>query len=319
VLVEPFGCFDGDTGKRRRAGADIAVMERLQAGTGNGELDDGAVLNYLCLREDLQTALDRRELEVHYQPIVDLQDERVAGFEALLRWNHRKLGWITPSVFIPLAEETGAISAIGAWVLAEACRQLAEWQEEFEAPPSIAVNVSPNQLLEPAFAQQCRLTILAAGLQTDQVWLELTESLEVTGPLRERLRQLRELGIKLAIDDFGMSCANLSYLKHLPIERLKIDRTFVAGLVPGAVSGNGMDRGIVRAILAIAESAGMSVVAEGIETEEQRRALIDLGCPQGQGFLFARPMPARAATGLLAEADRLLVEAAMVAVGRPLG
>jgi EAL domain-containing protein (putative c-di-GMP-specific phosphodiesterase class I) len=286
-------------------------------------------VDYLTLREDMLTALARAELEVYYQPIVDLLDERVTGFEALLRWNHRELGGVSPVVFIPMAEETGAITAIGAWVLAEACRQLSEWQVEFEMPLSMAVNVSPIQLLDPAFAQKCLKTIEAAGLLTRQIWLEVTESVEVTDQLTDQLRQLRDLGVRVAMDDFGMSYSNLGYLKHLPVERLKIDRTFVAGLVPGSDAGLipaqvdrasvGMDRGIVRAILAIAESAGMSVVAEGIETEEQRRVLIELGCRQGQGFLFARPMPARAVTCMLAEADRLLVEAAEAAVGRMVG
>ena len=327
--------------------ADAAMYAAKNRGRGRVEVFDRftaqKAVDYLSLREDMLTALDRAELEVYYQPIVDLLDERVTGFEALLRWNHRELGGVSPVVFIPMAEETGAITAIGAWVLAEACRQLSEWQDEFEMPLSMAVNVSPIQLLDPAFAQKCLVTIQAAGLRTRQIWLEVTESVEVTDQLTAQLRQLRDLGVRVAMDDFGMSYSNLGYLKHLPVERLKIDRTFVAGLVPGPDAGPGggpipgqvdrasvdrasvdqgsigMDRGIVRAILAIAESAGMSVVAEGIETEEQRRVLIELGCSQGQGFLFARPMPARAVTCLLAEADRLLVEAAEAAVGRMVG
>lgn len=318
--------------------ADAAMYAAKNRGRGRVEVFDRftaqKAVDYLSLREDMLTALDRNELQVHYQPIVDLLDERVTGFEALLRWNHRDLGSVSPAVFIPMAEETGAIIKIGAWVLADACRQLAEWHREFDGSLSMAVNISPIQLLDPAFAEKCLRTIQAAGLRTRQVWLEVTESLEVTDQLTDQLRQLRDLGVRVAMDDFGMSYSNLGYLKHLPVERLKIDRTFVAGLVhaprddPGVIptqtgrrgsgpgSGGGMDRGIVRAILAIAESAGMSVVAEGIETEEQRRVLIELGCRQGQGFLFARPMRAEAASSLLAEADRLLVEAAENAVGR---
>jgi diguanylate cyclase (GGDEF)-like protein len=312
--------------------ADAAMYAAKNRGRGRVEVFDRftaqKAVDYLSLREDLQTALRRDELEVHYQPIVDLVDERVTGFEALLRWNHRELGGVSPDVFIPMAEETGAITAIGAWVLGEACRQLAEWHAECGAPLSMSINVSPIQLLDPAFAAKCLQTIRAAGLATARVWLEVTESMEVTDLLTGQLRQLRDEGVRVAMDDFGMSYSNLGYLKHLPVERLKIDRVFVAGLIPGSLPipaqgaspGDGMvDRGIVRAILAIAESAGMSVVAEGIETEEQRQVLIELGCRQGQGFLFARPMPARAATGLLAEADRLLVEAAEAAVGRPVG
>jgi diguanylate cyclase (GGDEF)-like protein len=299
--------------------ADAAMYEAKNRGRGRVEVFDRftaqKAVDRLTLREELLTALDRDELELNYQPIVDLDDGRVNGFEALLRWNHRKLGLIAPLVFIPMAEETGAITAIGGWVLAEACRRLAQWHSATGRPLSMAVNVSPIQLLDPAFAEKSVRTIRAAGLLTEHVWLEVTESIEVTELLSDQLHRLQAVGVRVAMDDFGMSYSNLGYLKHLPIERLKIDRTFVSGLGAGPVvpsprdgqsgpevsdGSAGMDRGIVRAILAIAESAGMSVVAEGIETEEQRRELIELGCRQGQGYLFARPMPAKDIPGLLA-------------------
>jgi diguanylate cyclase (GGDEF)-like protein len=282
--------------------ADAAMYEAKNRGRGRVEVFDRftaqKAVERLTLREDLLTALDRGELELNYQPIVNLKGGRIVGFEALLRWHHRELGTVPPLTFIPMAEESGAIASIGSWVLAEACGQLARWQRRSESPLSMAVNVSPNQLLDPAFVEKAVRTITAAGLVKDRVWLEVTESIEVTDQLSDQLRLLRAAGVRVAMDDFGMSYSNLGYLKHLQVERLKIDRSFVAGLTgPGAV--NGMDRGIVRAILAIAESAGMSVVAEGIETEEQRRVLLDLGCELGQGYLFARPMSAVAASALL--------------------
>jgi len=305
--------------------ADAAMYAAKNGGRGRVEVFDRLAaqkaVDKLTLREDLLKALDRQELELHYQPIVDLVDQRVTGFEALLRWNHRELGAISPAVFIPIAEETGAVGDIGAWVLATACRQLAQWRQEFDPSLSIAVNISPIQLLETDFADKCLQLIREAGLPAAQIWLEVTENIEVTDQLVGQLRRLRKLGVRVAMDDFGMSYSNLGYLKHLPVERLKIDRLFVAGLAPGTADpsdGTGMDRGIVRAILAIADSAGMSVVAEGIETEDQRQVLVDLGCLQGQRFLFARPMPAAAASGLLAEADRLPV-ATKAGVGRIAG
>jgi EAL domain-containing protein (putative c-di-GMP-specific phosphodiesterase class I) len=183
----------------------------------------------------------------------------------------------------------------------------------------MAVNISPIQLLDNDFAERCLQIIRIAGLPTAQVWLEVTENIEVTDQLVGPLRRLRDQGVRVAMDDFGMSYSNLGYLKHLPVERLKIDHLFVAGLVPEpadpapgmteAPAVAGMDRGIVRAVLAIAESAGMSVVAEGIETEEQRRVLIELGCRQGQGYLFARPMRTRSVSTLLEQAAAARISA----------
>jgi diguanylate cyclase (GGDEF)-like protein len=315
VVSEP-GC-GSSRGVDLLRDADAAMYAAKNGGRGRVEVFDRSTaqqaVDKLTLRDDLLTALGRGELELYYQPIVDLVDRRVTGFEALLRWNHPELGGISPAEFIPIAEEAGAIGDIGAWALTEACRQLARWHQEFETPLSMAVNISPIQLLEADFAERCLQIIRIAGLPTAQVWLEVTENIEVTDQLVGQLRRLRAQGVRVAMDDFGMSYSNLGYLKHLPVERLKIDHLFVAGLVPepaGTASEvmaeapgvEGMDRGIVRAVLAIAESAGMSVVAEGIETEEQRRVLIELGCLQGQGYLFARPMRTRSVSRLLAGA-----------------
>ncbi len=319
--------------------ADAAMYAAKNGGRGRVEVFDRftaqKAVDYLTLREDMQTALARGELEVYYQPIVDLVDERVTGFEALLRWNHRDLEQISPAVFIPMAEETGAITAIGAWVLTEACQQLNEWQQEFEAPLSMAVNVSPIQLLDPAFAQKCLRTIEASQLQTDQIWLEVTESMEVTDQLIDQLRQLRAMGVRVAMDDFGMSYSNLGYLKYLPVERLKIDRTFVAGLVPGGRSPeslipsqpngrpepvNGDDRPRHRPGDPGHRRVGRPVRGgrghrDGGTASRAHRS----GLPAGARLSVRPPDAARAATCLLAEADRLLVEAAEAAVGRMVG
>jgi diguanylate cyclase (GGDEF)-like protein len=288
--------------------ADAAMYEAKNRGRGRVEVFDRftaqKAVDRLTLREDLMTALDRGELEMYYQPIVQFADSRVSGFEALARWNHPELGRVPPVDFIPMAEETGAITQIGAWALAQACEHLARWKTVAGSPLSVAVNVSPVQLLDPTFAELAVQIIRDSGLRTEDVWLEVTESIEVTDQLIEQLRQLRDVGVRVAMDDFGMSYSNLGYLKHLPVERLKIDREFVAGLGVDADEDDGMDRGIVRAILAIAESAQMSVVAEGIETEEQRRVLTELGCRQGQGYLFAEPMSEQAATELVTPPPR---------------
>ena len=284
--------------------ADAAMYEAKKRGRGRVEVFDRftaqRAVDRLTLREDLLTALDRGELELHYQSIVELDDATVTGFEALLRWNHPELGRVSPDIFIPMAEESGAINSIGWWVLVEACRQLAVWRREFGPHLSMSVNVSPVQLSDPAFAMKSAEIIREAGVRTEDVWFEVTESFEVTEELVAQLHLLRDVGVRVAMDDFGMSYSNLAYLKHLPVECLKIDRSFIAGLSRDDTGNHGLDRGIVRAILAIAESGGLSVVAEGIETEEQRTMLMELGCRQGQGYLFGPPGPAGDATDLLA-------------------
>jgi len=286
--------------------ADAAMYEAKRGGRGRVEVFDGAAarrsVERLTLRSDLLSALERGQLEVHYQAIVDLTDGATTGFEALLRWHHPDLGPVSPVVFVPLAEETGAITEIGAWVLEQACTELAAWQRMPGGERlSVSVNVSPVQLEEPTFAERVLDVVARTGVSPREVWLEVTEGVAVTEHLLGQLHGLRRAGVRLALDDFGTSYSNLGYLKALPVERLKVDRSFVAGLGDESGAGHGVDVGIVRAVLAIADAAGLSVVAEGIETAAQQHALLELGCLVGQGFLFARPVPAGQARRTLAD------------------
>ena len=241
------------------------------------------------------------QLRVHYQPIFDLAGGRIIAFEALLRWQHPMRGLVPPDVFIPLAEETGAIIPIGDWVLDQACRQLSEWQRLPRwRQLSINVNLSATQLHEPGLTQRTLSAITDAGVDPADVWLEVTEHSAVRTDVTELATALRRAGVHFSLDDFGISYSNLGHLTRFPVECLKIDRSFVRGLVDSEP-----DHDIVRAVLAIAGSLGLKVVAEGIEGPEQRRELLRLGCRWGQGYLFSRPVPPAEAAALLTGEARL--------------
>jgi EAL domain-containing protein (putative c-di-GMP-specific phosphodiesterase class I) len=279
--------------------ADAAMYVAKSHGPGVVEVFDDAAsrrsLDRLSLRSELLRALDRDEFEVHYQPIVELRSGRPIAFEALLRWTHRNRGRIPPDVFIPLAEETGEIVAIGDWVLEQACRQLASWHQ---LPGwhdlRLNVNLSAAQLWQSDVAPRVLSLIRGVGIDPADVWLEVTEKSHAGDDVTAVTQQLRSGGVHFALDDFGSSYSNLSYLKQFPAECLKIDRSFI----PGAVA-EGTDRSVVRAILAIADSLHLDVVAEGIERPAERSALVSLGCRFGQGYLFAPALTAAAAMKLL--------------------
>ena len=253
-------------------------------------------LERIDLENDLRRALERRELRAHYQPIVDLATGRVVGFEALVRWQHPRRGLVPPLSFIPLAEETGLIHPLGRWVLETACRQAAAWRDAHQGSNLVmSVNLSGRQFAQPDLVDEVAGILIESRLAPEALELEITESVvmdESEAGVRT-LRRLRDLGVRLVLDDFGTGYSSLSYLKHLPLDTIKIDRSFVAGLSEDA------DRSIVEAVVALAHGLRIGVVAEGIETEAQRRRLIELGCGLGQGYLFSRPVPA-------AEAGRLL-------------
>ena len=279
--------------------ADAAMYAAKSHGPGVVEVFDDAAsrrsLDRLSLRSELLRALDRGEFEVHYQPIVELRSGRPIAFEALLRWTHPHRGRIPPDVFIPLAEETGEIIAIGEWVLEQACRQLASWHQ---LPGwhdlSLNVNLSAAQLWQADVAPRILEVIRSVGIDPADVWLEVTEKSHAGDDVTAVTQQLRSGGVHFALDDFGSSYSNLSYLKQFPAECLKIDGSFI----PGAVA-EGTDRSVVRAILAIADSLHLDVVAEGIERPAERAALVSLGCRFGQGYLFAPALTAAAAMRLL--------------------
>lgn len=248
------------------------------------------------LETDLRKAVDRSELELHYQPLIDLQSGALMGFEALARWRHKERGYVSPAEFIPLAEETGLIIPIGRWALEEACRQLSEWRREFGSAVdhlSVGVNVSGIQFARDDLASVVTEALNKSGLPGDRLKLEITESAIVENPdlANQVLRQLKDLNICLALDDFGTGYSSLSYLQRFPIDILKIDRSFIADML--AVQDNYK---IVKVILSLARNLGKETVAEGIETEAQASTLRSLGCQQGQGFLYAKGLSALEST-----------------------
>jgi EAL domain-containing protein (putative c-di-GMP-specific phosphodiesterase class I) len=243
----------------------------------------------LALRTSLLAAIDSRQFVLQYQPIVDVRSRAVVGAEALVRWQHPARGLLGPYHFIEPAEESGAIVGIGAWVLGEALRQFAAWRA---ADPGFAlryvsVNVSARQFRTPGFVDQVRQAVAESGARPEWLLLEITESLL----LREAeqvwadLRVLRELGIRIAIDDFGTGYSSLSYLRQMPVDVLKIDKSFIDDILAGD-----HQRALVDAIVTLARNLDLTVVAEGIEQGGQRELLERMGCPYGQGYLFSRPV-----------------------------
>ncbi|MGI4795796.1 MAG: putative bifunctional diguanylate cyclase/phosphodiesterase, partial [Janthinobacterium lividum] len=247
---------------------------------------------------DLKAALDRSEFELHLQPIVRLADGKIKGFEALARWQRPGCGMVMPSDFISVLEDTKLIIPFGAWLVREACRILREWQCQYPAAEwlSLNINLSARQFEDPFLFETICGLVEDAGLQPSCLRLEVTESLMMRDPehVAEVLRRFAELGFGVSLDDFGTGYSSLGYLQALPVDSLKIDRCFVTGL-----ETEGGNLRIVRAILGLAASLGLSVVAEGIENAEQAALLSRLGCSHGQGYHFARPLTVRDAAALL--------------------
>jgi EAL domain-containing protein (putative c-di-GMP-specific phosphodiesterase class I) len=249
-------------------------------------------------KDDLQRAMATEQLELYYLPLVRLTDGSVKGVEALLRWHHPERGLVPPDQFIPLAEETGLIVPIGAWVLNEACATLRRIIDETGmASLQVSVNVSPRQLQQPDFVAQVRAALDDNGLEPSCLVVEITESAIMEAGAAAILRALKDLGVRLAMDDFGTGYSSLAHLRRFPLDVIKVDRSFVAGL------GDGQGSSIAGAIISLAHALGLRTVAEGIEDEEQRRAVLALGCDVGQGFHFARPMPVDDLTRLLAASN----------------
>jgi diguanylate cyclase (GGDEF)-like protein/PAS domain S-box-containing protein len=282
--------------------ANIAMYRAKANGRACHEIFDAAMhrraVSQLRIETDLRRAIEREELRVHYQPIIDLTTARLTGFEALVRWQHPTQGLIPPGEFIPVAEETGLIKPIGRWVLHESLRQMKTWRDRHPqaAGLRVSVNLSGHQLAEPDLVEQIRSTLAATGVDARALALEVTESALVRDMAAGAavLEQLRRLNIQLNIDDFGTGYSSLSYLQNLPVDVLKIDRSFVR-----TMQQEGGRSEIVNAIIALAHSLNMRVVAEGVETREQLAALRALRCNGAQGFLFARPLVAEDAEKLL--------------------
>ncbi|WP_246164135.1 bifunctional diguanylate cyclase/phosphodiesterase [Blastochloris sulfoviridis] len=244
------------------------------------------------IETDLRTAIERGELELHYQPIIDLRDDCVAGFEALARWRHPVKGLIPPGLFIPVAEDTGLIMPIGEWALDAACREAARWPGNLK----IAVNLSPVQLLAPDLGERIEHLLAETGLAPCRLEIEITEQivLEDNENTIATLRRLKNLGVRIAMDDFGTGYSSLSYLRTFPFDKVKIDRSFVTDLV------HGTDRVvIVQAVVSIARALGMTTTAEGVESDYQCEFLAALGCDEAQGFLFSGAVPADEIAGII--------------------
>ena len=288
-----------DSGAALLRNADVAMYRAKGRGPGNVELytedDEQNVLSRLRTSSELHRALERDELVLQYQPVVDLHTETLVGMEALVRWQHPTRGLLSPFDFIPLAEDSGLIVPLGAWVLNEACRQVARWGTlrtragQDEARLNVSVNVSALQLADPGFVNHVARALETWGVNPDRLWLEITETtlMRDADDAVQVLHALRELGIHLEIDDFGTGYSSLSYLKRFPVETLKIDRSFVDELDVRAENV-----AIVRAIIGLGDSLGLSIVAEGIETPAQAARLQSLGCFLAQGFLYGVPLSA---------------------------
>ncbi|MCK4536875.1 MAG: EAL domain-containing protein, partial [Desulfuromonadales bacterium] len=273
--------------------ADVAMYRAKEQGRNNYQFYkpemNARTHELLLLEGKLRQALDLKQLLLHYQPQIDLDSGRLIGMEALLRWKHPKEGLIHPSDFIPLAEETGLIIPIGEWVLHNACVQNKAWQKSGHPPIVVAVNISALQLHQPDFIDMVERVLKETGLDPEWLELEFTESAAM-GNVEEIIKTLTDLkgrGIQLAIDDFGTGHSSLSYLKRFPITKLKIDQSFVSDITTDI-----NDAAIVASIIAIARTMNIGVIAEGVETKEQLRFLLEKGCEQCQGFLFSRPLPA---------------------------
>jgi len=281
--------------------ADEAMYAAKQAGRNRYRIYDSSRqfrAGRNLLHTELSRAVDNGELFLLYQPLFGLEDGVLSGVEALVRWRHPERGVVPPDEFIPFAEQHGLIGRIDAFVLNEACRQLAEWTSRQDWPDlfTVAVNVSGTELSDPGFAGRVAEVICRHGLEPARICLEITETALVGefGDVQDTLSHLSDLGVQLALDDFGTGYSTLAHLQRLKVDILKIDRSFVAH-----ISRSSRDREIVAAVTAMSHALGMRVVGEGIETSHQLATLAELDCDEGQGFLFARPVPPEEVVALL--------------------
>jgi diguanylate cyclase (GGDEF)-like protein len=273
--------------------SDLAMYEAKDSGRNTYRFFNGAMnadaLERLNLLGQLRKAAERNELVLYYQPQIDLKTGAVVGAEALIRWRHPELGLVPPGRFIPIAEESGLIVSIGTWVLQEACRQTKAWQNAGLPRIVTAVNLSALQFRSPDFLQIVTSALQESGLDPACLELELTESILIrdTQPVLEKAKQLKALGLTLSIDDFGTGYSSLSYLKRFPVDKLKVDQSFVRDMATDAE-----DATLVQAIVHMAKSLGLKTIAEGVESEVVLEQLCSSHCDEAQGYFFGRPMPA---------------------------
>ncbi|MGD8175699.1 putative bifunctional diguanylate cyclase/phosphodiesterase [Marinimicrobium sp. ARAG 43.8] len=285
---------DGADADELLKNADIAMYKAKEAGKNNCQFYtkgmSATAVNYLLLENDLRRAVEQNQLTLHYQPQVDLRSGELMGIEALVRWQHPERGLVSPAHFIPLAEETGLIAPIGEWVLREACRQQKCWLDAGKQVGRMAVNLSPRQFRQRNFPEKVETILRETGLPAQCLELEITEScaMEHAGETINQLKQLNQMGLFLAIDDFGTGYSSLAYLKRFPIQKLKIDSSFIHD-----IESDPNDAAIAKSIIGLAHNMQLSVVAEGVEKPAQADWLCDEGCDQGQGFLFSKPLSAR--------------------------
>ena len=277
--------------------ADTALSAAKASGGNTLACFDPSMAAAMRKRQNLETelwgAFERGDFELYYQPQVDLGDESLVGFEALLRWRHPQLGFISPADFIPVAEASGLIQRLGAWVLEEACATAASWPD----PIKIAVNVSSIQFARGDFTRTVARVLAHSGLSAERLELEITESvlLEESHVVRTTIEELRDAGVRFALDDFGTGYSSLNYIRKFPIAKIKIDRTFVSEILLNQESAS-----IVSAVATLAQNLDIRLNAEGIETREQLELLRRLGCAEGQGYLFGKPEPEEATALLIA-------------------
>ena len=293
--------------------ADAALYRAKEKGRGGYEIFDSAMraraVEHMRMENDLRRAIDREELELHYQPIVGLRDGSIVALEALLRWRHPEYGLTSPTSFIPVAEESQLIVPVGRWVVEEACNKVAEWQSmrPDAAPVRVAVNLSGRQIGDPELLPTVSAAVEASGIDPATLSFELTESVlfEESGVSERVMRSLRAVGVRLVLDDFGSGFSSLGYLKRFPLDGIKLDRSFIENVADGLT-----DAQIVKAVVEMARALGLEIVAEGVETADQLAAVRSLGCHQAQGFYFMPPLPADEVPGVLAQSPwRDLLEA----------
>jgi diguanylate cyclase (GGDEF)-like protein len=272
--------------------ADVAMYQAKARGRNNFQIYapsmSGEGLERLRVEALLRRSIEKNEIYLHYQPQVEVDSGRLIGVEALVRWNSPELGQVPPARFIPLAEDTGFISQLGKWVLAEACQQMVRWQQAGLVVPKIAVNLSVRQFERGSIAEMVARVLRDTGLEPQRLQLEVTESVIMnTGDALGFINDLHAIGVGLAIDDFGTGYSSLAYLKQLPVQTLKIDRSFIKD-----ISTDANDEAIVVAIIQLAKSLNLSVIAEGVETAEQAAFLLRHGCNRAQGYYYSQPAAA---------------------------